>query len=132
MTDNTLITHITDIVVEKTIKQKIPTVVFLYHIDKGSLVKNIIWSIKDGNKNENTFTSDDWEKIAKIMQNLAEIPLLLKVTSDINDIQKETENFINEMNKRTGIVIIDSDNIQTKDFTTKKNISIIVVGVNGN
>lgn len=132
MTDNTLITHITDIVVEKTIKQKIPTVVFLSHIDKGSLVKNIIWSIKDGNKNENTFTSDDWEKIAKIMQNLAEIPLLLKVTSDINDIQKETENFINEMNKRTGIVIIDSDNIQTKDFTTKKNISIIVVGVNGN
>jgi replicative DNA helicase len=127
-----LITHITDIVVEKTIKQKIPTVVFLSHIDKGSLVKNIIWSIKDGNKNENTFTSDDWEKIAKIMQNLAEIPLLLKVTSDINDIQKETENFINEMNKRTGIVIIDSDNIQTKDFTTKKNISIIVVGVNGN
>ena len=66
------------------------------------------------------------------MQNLAEIPLLLKVTSDIQDIQKETETFIKEINKRTGIVIIDYDNIQTKDFTTNKNISIIVVGANSN
>ena len=41
-----IITKITDIVIQQTIGQKIPTVIFLSDIDKGSLVKNIIWSIK--------------------------------------------------------------------------------------
>ena len=129
MTDNNIITQITDIVIQQTIKKKIPTVVFLSSIDKGSLVRNIIWSIKDGNKNENTFTSDDWEKIAEIIQKLAEIPLLLKETSDINEIKKDTENFIAEMNNRKGLVIINlEEKISETEFTTDKNISII--GVN--
>ena len=129
MADNNIITKITDIVIQQTIKQKIPTVVFLSNIDKGSLVRNIIWSIKDGNKNENTFTSDDWERIAEIMQKLAEIPLLLKETSDINVIRNDTENFIAEMDNRKGLVIINlEEKISETEFTTDKNISII--GVN--
>ena len=42
MTEDNLIKTITDIVIEKTVNQRIPTVVFLCDIDKGGLVKNII------------------------------------------------------------------------------------------
>jgi len=50
-----IITKITDIVIQQTIGQKIPTVIFLSDIDKGSLVKNIIWSIKGGTQEEDKF-----------------------------------------------------------------------------
>ena len=122
-----IITKITDIVIQQTIGQKIPTVIFLSDIDKGSLVKNIIWSIKGGTQDEDKFLSDDWEKVAEIMQNLAEIPLLLKETSDINEIKVETENFIKEINKGMGIVIINADGFQTNQFLSKDNITVIIV-----
>ena len=127
MTEDNLIKTITDIVIEKTVNQRIPTVVFLSDIDKGSLVKNIIWSIKGGNQEEEKFLSDDWQKVAEIMQTLAEVPLLLKETSDLNEIKTETENFIKEFNKDKGAVIINAKGIQVKDFTMKENISIIVL-----
>lgn len=127
MTEDNLINAITVVVIEKTVNQKIPTVVFLSDIDKGGLVKNIIWSIKGGNQEEDKFLSDDWQKVAEIMQTLAEVPLLLKETSDLNEIKKETENFIKEINKSKGAVIINAKGIQVEDFTTKENISIIVL-----
>ena len=127
MTEDNLIKTITDIVIEKTVNQRIPTVVFLSDIDKGGLVKNIIWSIKGGNQEEEKFLSDDWQKVAEIMQTLAEVPLLLKETSDLNEIKTETENFIKEINKGKGAVIINAKGIQVEDFTTKENISIIVL-----
>ena len=127
MTEDNLIKTITDIVIEKTVNQRIPTVVFLSDIDKGGLVKNIIWSIKGGNQEEEKFLSDDWQKVAEIMQTLAEVPLLLKETSDISEIKTETENFIKEINKSKGAVIINAKGIQVEDFTTKENISIIVL-----
>ena len=127
MTEDNLIKTITDIVIEKTVNQRIPTVVFLSDIDKGSLVKNIIWSIKGGNQEEEKFLSDDWEKVAEIMQNLAEIPLLLKETSDIGEIKTETENFIKEINKGKGVVIINAEGTQANQFLSKDNISVIIV-----
>ena len=127
MTEDNLIKTITDIVIEETVNQRIPTVVFLSDIDKGSLVKNIIWSIKGGNQEEEKFLSDDWQKVAEIMQNLAEIPLLLKETSDINEIKVETENFIKEINKGKGVVIINAKGAQTNQFLSKDNISVIIV-----
>ena len=127
MTEDNLIKTITDIVIENTVNQRIPTVVFLSDIDKGGLVKNIIWSIKGGNQEEEKFLSDDWQKVAEIMQTLAEVPLLLKETSDLNEIKTETENFIKEINKGKGAVIINAKGIQMKDFTTKENISIIIL-----
>ena len=122
-----IITKITDIVIQQTIGQKIPTVIFLSDIDKGSLVKNIIWSLKGGTQDEDKFLSDDWEKVAEIMQNLAEVPLLLKETSDINEIKVETENFIKEINKGKGVVIINAKGAQTNQFLSKDNISVIIV-----
>ena len=127
MTEDNLIKTITDIVIENTVNQRIPTVVFLSDIDKGGLVKNIIWSIKGGNQEEEKFLSDDWQKVAEIMQTLAEVPLLLKETSDLKEIKTETENFIKEINKGKGAVIINAKGIQVKDFTTKENISIIIL-----
>lgn len=127
MTEDNLIKTITDIVIEKTVNQRIPTVVFLSDIDKGSLVKNIIWSIKGGNQEEEKFLSDDWQKVAEIMQTLAEVPLLLKETSDINEIKSETENFIREINKGNGAIIINAKGIKENDFTTRENISIIIL-----
>lgn len=127
MTEDNLIKTITDIVIEETVNQRIPTVVFLSDIDKGSLVKNIIWSIKGGNQEEEKFLSDDWQKVAEIMQNLAEIPLLLKETSDINEIKVETENFIKEINKGKGVVIINAKGAQSNQFLSKDNISVIIV-----
>ncbi len=122
-----IITKITDIVIQQTIGQKIPTVIFLSDIDKGSLVKNIIWSIKGGTQEEDKFLSDDWQKVAEIMQTLAEVPLLLKETSDINEIKVETENFIKEINKGKGVVIINAKGVQTNQFLSKDNISVIIV-----
>ena len=122
-----IITKITDIVIQQTIGQKIPTVIFLSDIDKGSLVKNIIWSIKGGTQDEDKFLSDDWQRVAEIMQTLAEVPLLLKETSDINEIKVETENFIKEINKGKGVVIINAKGAQTNQFLSKDNISVIIV-----
>jgi hypothetical protein len=128
MVDSGLISKITDIIIQQTVNQKIPTVIFLSNIDKGSLVKNIIWTIKDGNRDEKDFTSNDWEQVAEIMRTLAEIPLLLKETFDIKEIKTETENFIAGMEGRKGLVIINSkEKISAAEFTAGKNISVIVL-----
>ena len=127
MTDNTLITHITDIVVEKTIKQKIPTVVFM-SIKKEDLVKNLFWTLKSGNKDENSFTQEDWNQVAEIMKQLSDIPLLLKETTDVNYIKSETQTFITGMEGRNGLVIIHSqENISKQYFTVSKNVSIMIL-----
>ena len=61
------------------------------------------------------------------MQTLAEVPLLLKETSDINEIKVETENFIKEINKGKGVVIINAEGAQTNQFLSEDNISLIIV-----
>lgn len=127
MADNDLITQITDIIIEQTVNQKIPTVVFMA-IKKEDLVKNLFWTLNEGNKNESTFTQEDWKKVAEIMKQLSDIPLLLKETSEVNDIKKETETFITGMDGRKGLVLINSkEKISEKDFIQKDNISVMVI-----
>ena len=129
MADNNLVSKITDIIIQQTVNQKIPTLVILSGINKGDLVKNIIQTLKGGNSDENTFSSDEWEVVAEIMQRLAEIPLLLKESTDINVIQTETEEFIINLGKTEGLIIIccNKDTITRTQFTKKENISIIVL-----
>ena len=126
MTKDSSLTKITEIIVNETVNKKIPTVVFM-SIKTEDLVKNLFLTLKSGNKDENTFTEEDWNQIAEIMKQLSDIPLLLKETADLNEIKTETENFIREINKGNGSVIINAKGIQVKDFTMKENISIIVV-----
>ena len=131
MTENNLITKITDIIIEQTVNKKIPTVVFM-SVKKEDLVKNLFWTLKSGNKDESKFTSDDWKQVADIMEQLSRIPLLLKETDDVNYIKTETQTFISGMEERKGLVIIDSkENIFTPDkftpFTEKENVSIMVI-----
>ena len=127
MTENSLITKITDIIIEKTVKQKIPTVVFM-SVKREDLVKNLFWTLKSGNKDENSFTQEDWNQVAEIMKQLSDIPLLLKETHEVDDIKKETQTFITGMEGKKGLVIIHSkENISDKDFTTTENVSIIVL-----
>jgi replicative DNA helicase len=127
LTENSLITKITDIIIEKTVKQKIPTVVFM-SVRKEDLVKNLFWTLKSGNKDESTFTQEDWKQVAEIMKQLSDIPLLLKETTDVNYIKTETQTFITGMDGRKGLVIIHSkENISEKDFIQKDNISVIVI-----
>jgi len=130
MADDGLISKITDIVIQQTVNQKIPTVIFLSNIDKGSLLKNVISKLYGSDENifaDYSFTP--WEKVAEIMRNLAEIPLLLKETFDINEIKIETENFINGMEGRKGLVIINlKESISEQDFITdKENISVMII-----
>ena len=127
MADNNLITKITDIIIEQTVNKKIPTVVFM-SVKKEDLVKNLFWTLKSGNKDESTFTQEDWKQVAEIMGKLSNIPLLLKETIDVNYIKTETQTFITGMDGRKGLVIINSkENISDKDFTRKDNISVIVI-----
>ena len=128
MADNDLIAQITDIIIEQTVNQKIPTVVFIA-IKKEDLVKNLFWTLKEGNKNESTFTQEDWKQVAEIMQQLSNIPLLLKETIDINYIKTETQTFIAGMEGKKGLVIINSkEKISEQNFNTdKENIQIIVI-----
>ena len=130
MADNDLITKITDIVIQQTVNQKIPTVVFLSSVDKGALVKNIIWTLKGGSKDENSFTPDDWSKTAEVMQQLAEIPLIVDEIIEIEVTKNKIIDFINELKTSKGLVVINSDKIKAQEFTTTENISIIGVGVN--
>ena len=127
MADNNLIAQISDIIIEQTVNQKIPTVVFMA-IKKEDLVKNLFWTLKEGNKNESTFTQEDWKQVAKIMQQLSNIPLLLKETIDVNYIKTETQSFITGMDGRNGLVIINSkENISATEFTTSEKISIMII-----
>ena len=126
MADNDLIAQITDIIIEQIVNQRIPTVVFLSDIKTDNLVKNIIWTIKGGNKDTNTYTPDDWNEVVKIMTDLSEIPLLLQETTNINEIKANTEYFIKEVNSGKGLVIVNSE-VSDMPFTKNKNISIIIV-----
>ena len=128
MADNDLIAQITDIIIKQTVNQKVPTVVFMA-IKKEDLVKNLFWTLKEGNKNESTFTQEDWKQVAEIMQQLSNIPLLLKETIDINYIKTETQTFIAGMEGKKGLVIINSkEKISEQNFNTdKENIQIIVI-----
>ena len=129
MADNGLISKITDIVIQQTVNQKIPTVIFLSDIDKGSLLKNVISKLYGSDENifaDYSFTP--WEKVAEIMRNLAEIPLLLKETFDIKEIKTGTKNFIAGMEGEKGLVIINSkEKISATDFTTDENIIIMII-----
>ena len=128
MTEDSLITKITDIIIEQTVNKKIPTVVFM-SIKKEDLVKNIFRTLKSGNKDENSFTQDDWNQVAEIMKQLSDIPLLLKETTDVNYIKTETQTFIAGMEGKKGLVIINSkEKISEQNFNTdKENIQIIVI-----
>lgn len=127
MAEDSLIAKITDIIIEQTVNKKIPTVVFM-SVKKEDLVKNLFWTLKSGNKDENSFTQEDWKQVAEIMQQLSNIPLLLKETIDVNYIKMETQTFNTGMDGRKGLVIIHSkENISEKDFSIKDNISVIVI-----
>ena len=131
MTGNDLILRITELIIEQTISQNLPTVVFLSVNEKGDLVKEIIRNLKGGTQDENDYTPEDWMRVAQIMEQLAEIPLLIKKTSDKNYILTETKTFIKGMSGQKGLVIIDSEeSILAKEFTIGENISIIVPGEN--
>ena len=128
MTKDSSLTKITEIIVNETVNKKIPTVVFMA-IKKEDLVKNLFGTLKEGNKNESTFTQEDWKQVAEIMQQLSNIPLLLKETIDINYIKTETQTFIAGMEGKKGLVIINSkEKISEQNFNTdKENIQIIVI-----
>ena len=128
MTENSLITKITDIIIEKTVKQKIPTIVFLSNVDKGTLVKNLLSKLCG--YNEDIFATPSftpWTKTAEVMQKLAEIPLLVDEIIDIEVTKNKINDFINELKNSKGLVIINSDKIYTQEFTISENTSIIVV-----
>ena len=127
MTKDSSLTKITEIIVNETVNKKIPTVVFMA-IKKEDLVKNLFLTLKSGNKDESTFSQEDWNQVAEIMQKLSGIPLLLKETTDVNYIKSETQTFITGMDGRKGLVIIDSEeNISATEFTTEENIFIMIL-----
>ena len=127
MANNDIITKITDIIIKETVDKKIPTIIILSEIERDDLIKSLFWTIKTGNKNEESFTADDWKEVAEIMRKLSEIPLLIKNNYEIDNLKGDIEYFIREIGSRKGIVVINSDKIKEKDFTTTENISIIVI-----
>ena len=128
MTKNSSLTKITEIIVNETVNKKIPTVVFM-SIKTEDLVKNLFLTLKSGNKDERSFSQEDWNQVAEIMQKLSGIPLLLKETADVNYIKTETQTFITGMEGRKGLVIINlKENMSEQDFIIdKENISIMII-----
>ena len=128
MTKDSSLTKITEIIVNETVNKKIPTVVFM-SVKKEDLVKNLFLTLKSGNKDERSFSQEDWNQVAEIMQKLSGIPLLLKETADVNYIKTETQTFITGMEGRKGLVIINSkENISEQNFiTNKENISVMII-----
>ena len=128
MTKNSSLTKITEIIVNETVNKKIPTVVFM-SIKTEDLVKNLFLTLKSGNKDERSFSQEDWNQVAEIMQKLSGIPLLLKETADVNYIKTETQTFITGMEGRKGLVIIHSkENISEQEFINHKdNVCIIIL-----
>ena len=128
MTKDSSLTKITEIIVNETVNKKIPTVVFM-SVKKEDLVKNLFLTLKSGNKDERSFSQEDWNQVAEIMQKLSGIPLLLKETTDVNYIKTETQTFITGMEGRKGLVIIYSKgSISEQDFITdKENISVMII-----
>ena len=129
MPENSLLARVTELVTQQTINKKIPTLVLLSEeLSKSDLLKNIVNNLC-GNRNDifSDSSSVPWQEISDIMLQLAEIPLLVKETANINDIRIEAESFIKELNKAKGLVIIDSDSFHVNQFTTDENISIIVL-----
>ena len=128
MTKDSSLTKITEIIVNETVNKKIPTVVFM-SIKTEDLVKNLFLTLKSGNKDERSFSQEDWNQVAEIMQKLSGIPLLLKETADVNYIKTETQTFITGMDGRKGLVIINSkENISEQNFIIdKENISIMII-----
>ena len=106
MTKESSLTKITEIIVNETVNKKIPTVVFM-SIKTEDLVKDLFLTLKSGNKDERSFSQEDWNQVAEIMQKLSGIPLLLKETTDVNYIKTETQTFITGMEGRKGLVIIN-------------------------
>jgi replicative DNA helicase len=128
MTKDSSLTKITEIIVNETVNKKIPTVVFM-SIKTEDLVKNLFLTLKSGNKDERSFSQEDWNQVAEIMQKLSGIPLLLKETADVNYIKTETQTFITGMEGRKGLVIINlKENISEQNFIIdKENISIMII-----
>ena len=128
MTKDSSLTKITEIIVNETVNKKIPTVVFM-SVKKEDLVKNLFLTLKSGNKDERSFSQEDWNQVAEIMQKLSGIPLLLKETADVNYIKTETQTFITGMEGRKGLVIINlKENMSEQDFIIdKENISIMII-----
>ena len=128
MTKDSSLTKITEIIVNETVNKKIPTVVFM-SVKKEDLVKNLFLTLKSGNKDERSFSQEDWNQVAEIMQKLSGIPLLLKETTDVNYIKTETQTFITGMDGRKGLVIINlKENISEQNFIIdKENISIMII-----
>ena len=128
MTEDSSLAWITEIIVDETVNKKIPTVVFLYE-KKEDLVDYILRAIKSNHKELNEYTSEDWKELSEIVDTLSATPLLLKQTTDIDDIRKETENFIAGMDDRKGLVIIHSkENIPEQEFINHKdNVCIIIL-----
>lgn len=128
MAKDSSLARITEIIVDETVNKKMPTVVFLYE-KKEDLVDYILRALKSDHKELNEYKSEDWKELSEIVDTLSATPLLLKQTTDIDDIKKETENFIAGMEGKKGLVIIHSkENISEQEFINlKDNISIIIL-----
>lgn len=128
MAYNEIIELISYIVVSQTAEKKIPTLIFLSEIKKEELIKYIISRLSGSETNIfGTPSVIPWEKVAQIMRELSEIPLLIKETSDIKELLKNAEDFIKEMNNKNGIIIINSADLQTEKITVPENISLFFI-----
>jgi len=121
-----VLSKITDLVINNTIKNHIPTVIVISNIEKEDLIKNFICKIRGCEYDETVFTPDDWIEVARLTQELAKIPVHIEKTEKVCDAENKISEFIKELDGNKGIVIINSGKIKC-NFAKPENINITFV-----
>lgn len=119
--------NIVDIILNKTIKENIPTVVFLSNIKETDIVKRL-FSIKTQKEyKEEKFTPYDWSKLADTMLKLANIPLVIKQIDSVKNTFNKIYDFNAELKKSIGLVIIECGEYDFSKIENTKNIVVNII-----
>lgn len=120
--------QITKLVINNSIKNNIPTIIFLSTISSTDLMKNIISTLLNKPYETDKFTPKDWQKLSDIITLLSKIPVLTKDSASIKIMVNQAKDFITSMEKRKGLIIFNTSKTDTiKKLEYGNNIVIKII-----
>nr|MCR5265928.1 hypothetical protein [Cyanobacteria bacterium RUI128] len=119
----------TNIILGQTIKDKIPTVVFLSDISISDLTKDVFGKLtKHESFTMESLTPKELLQVAEIMMSLTEIPLIMKEVKDFECTKKQISEFVKELGENKGIIILNCNQYNSETLPKcTGNISIILI-----
>lgn len=115
---------IANILLKKTVKEKLPTVVFFSITEEADLIKKIFSLNTKKEYNEQKFTTEDWTTLADLVLGLANIPLIFKHIHSVENTIDQINNFSSEIENKNGLIIIECGEYDFPNISTKENIII--------